>query len=239
MEMHQRGLDNLRKASKATHILCATMMDTLGPEIVVINRHADAQQHTLYATAAASTAVTAVVALAVVETTVDTAPLPCGHHGRVAWHTKPLSFVADHLLPLHHSAVPACHRPSEPIQLEAGQAVLLTCDASVAASKAVLPISYPSLSGTGLQPGRTVFVGQYLFTGVCVVYQCAPHFLAHYLPFSSLPTVCLVAASPVPPFPAPPFSPLFAYAPPLLPHTCDWRLAPVECTQAANPPAPT
>lgn len=37
-EMHQQGLDNLRKASKATRTLCATVMDTLGPEIVVVNR---------------------------------------------------------------------------------------------------------------------------------------------------------------------------------------------------------
>jgi pyruvate kinase len=37
-EMHQLGFDNVKKASKATRTLCATMMDTLGPEIVVINR---------------------------------------------------------------------------------------------------------------------------------------------------------------------------------------------------------
>eukprot|EP00878_Enallax_costatus_P004218 GHUV01004448.1.p1 GENE.GHUV01004448.1~~GHUV01004448.1.p1 ORF type:complete len:578 (+),score=172.79 GHUV01004448.1:112-1845(+) len=92
-DMHQLGLDNLRKASKETRTLCATMMDTLGPEIVVINR------------------------------------------------------------------------PSEPILLQAGQTVLLTCDSSKQASSSVLPISYPSLAGTGLQPGRSVFVGQYLFTG--------------------------------------------------------------------------
>eukprot|EP00775_Hariotina_reticulata_P003649 gene3649-3910_t len=92
-EMHQLGFDNVRKASKATRTLCATMMDTLGPEIVVINR------------------------------------------------------------------------PLEPIMLEAGQTVVLTCDHNKQASSSVLPISYPSLEGTGLQPGRSVFVGQYLFTG--------------------------------------------------------------------------
>eukprot|EP00879_Flechtneria_rotunda_P021983 GHRR01023184.1.p1 GENE.GHRR01023184.1~~GHRR01023184.1.p1 ORF type:complete len:557 (+),score=149.99 GHRR01023184.1:184-1854(+) len=92
-ELHQRGLDNLRKASKQISTLCATMMDSLGPEIVVMNR------------------------------------------------------------------------PSKPITLEAGQTVRLVCDSSQQASKDVLPISYPSLSGTGLQPGRSVFVGQYLFTG--------------------------------------------------------------------------
>lgn len=37
-EMHQTGLENLRAASKATRTLCATWMDTLGPEIIVINR---------------------------------------------------------------------------------------------------------------------------------------------------------------------------------------------------------
>lgn len=37
-EMHQKGLDNLRAASKETRTLCATWMDTLGPEIIVVNR---------------------------------------------------------------------------------------------------------------------------------------------------------------------------------------------------------
>lgn len=37
-QLHQTSIDNLRKASKATRTLCATMMDTLGPEIVVTNR---------------------------------------------------------------------------------------------------------------------------------------------------------------------------------------------------------
>jgi hypothetical protein len=59
-----------------------------------------------------------------------------------------------------------CFRPLEPIMLEAGQTVVLTCDHSKQASSTVLPISYPSLEGTGLQPGRSVFVGQYLFTGM-------------------------------------------------------------------------
>lgn len=43
--------------------------------------------------------------------------------------------------------------------------MLLTCDHSKQASSSVLPIAYPSLAGTGIQPGRSVFVGQYLFTG--------------------------------------------------------------------------
>lgn len=37
-DMHQKGLDNLRAASKETRTLCGTWMDTLGPEIIVINR---------------------------------------------------------------------------------------------------------------------------------------------------------------------------------------------------------
>lgn len=92
-EVHQQGLDNLRTAMQQTRILCATVMDTLGPEIVVVNR------------------------------------------------------------------------PAEPIVLQPGQTVTLTCDRSQPASNTVLPISYPSLRSTGLQPGRTIFVGQYLFTG--------------------------------------------------------------------------
>lgn len=42
--MHQKGLDNLRAASKETRTLCATLMDTLGPEIIVVNRCASAIQ---------------------------------------------------------------------------------------------------------------------------------------------------------------------------------------------------
>jgi hypothetical protein len=37
-EWHQETLDNLRTAMARTHLMCATVMDTLGPEIVVINR---------------------------------------------------------------------------------------------------------------------------------------------------------------------------------------------------------
>ncbi|KAI8477220.1 MAG: pyruvate kinase [Monoraphidium minutum] len=90
---HRVGLDNLRSAVQRTRKLCATVMDTLGPEIVVINRS------------------------------------------------------------------------PEPIALEAGQVVTLTCDAATPASSAALPISYPSLEGAGLVAGRNIFVGQYLFTG--------------------------------------------------------------------------
>ncbi|KIY97368.1 Pyruvate kinase [Monoraphidium neglectum] len=91
--LHQVGLDNVRKAVQATRQLCATVMDTLGPEIVVLNRSPD------------------------------------------------------------------------PIALTAGQTITLTCDAAAPASSSLLPISYPSLHGSGLQPGRNIFVGQYLFTG--------------------------------------------------------------------------
>eukprot|EP00877_Chromochloris_zofingiensis_P015067 jgi/Chrzof1/9814/Cz04g17040.t1 len=90
---HKEGLDNLRKATQQTRILCATMMDTLGPEIVVLNR------------------------------------------------------------------------PEQPIDLQAGQTVTLTCKDNQEANSTTLPISYPSLAHTGLQPGRAIFVGQYLFTG--------------------------------------------------------------------------
>ncbi|PNH00103.1 Pyruvate kinase, cytosolic isozyme, partial [Tetrabaena socialis] len=55
--------------------------------------------------------------------------------------------------------------PEHPISLAAGQTLTLTCNTTVAASETVLPISYPSLAGTGLAPGSQVFVGQYLFTG--------------------------------------------------------------------------
>jgi hypothetical protein len=37
-EWHQEALDNLRAAMARTHLMCATVMDTLGPEILVINR---------------------------------------------------------------------------------------------------------------------------------------------------------------------------------------------------------
>jgi hypothetical protein len=37
-ELHTKGLANLREACKQTRTLCATVIDTLGPEIVVTNR---------------------------------------------------------------------------------------------------------------------------------------------------------------------------------------------------------
>ncbi|KXZ54190.1 hypothetical protein GPECTOR_5g285 [Gonium pectorale] len=93
MEYHQETLDNLRTAMRNTKRLCCTMLDTMGPEIIVLNR------------------------------------------------------------------------PEHPISLTAGQTLTLTCNKSAAASATCLPISYPSLAGTGLAPGSQVFVGQYLFTG--------------------------------------------------------------------------
>lgn len=35
---HQTGFDNLQAAMQRTRKLCSTVMDTLGPEIVVLNR---------------------------------------------------------------------------------------------------------------------------------------------------------------------------------------------------------
>ncbi|GLC42008.1 hypothetical protein PLESTF_000110500 [Pleodorina starrii] len=93
MDYHQETLDNLRVAMRNTKRLCCTMLDTMGPEIIVLNR------------------------------------------------------------------------PEAPITLNAGQSLTLTCNKSASASANVLPISYPSLAGTGLAPGSQVFVGQYLFTG--------------------------------------------------------------------------
>ncbi|GBG00331.1 pyruvate kinase [Raphidocelis subcapitata] len=93
LAFHQTGYDNLQAAMQRTRKLCAAVMDTQGPEIVVLN-----------------------------------------------WS-------------------------GEPLQLSAGQTVTVTCDASARASASLLPISYPSLAGAGLQPGRSIFVGQYLFTG--------------------------------------------------------------------------
>ncbi|GLC56042.1 hypothetical protein PLESTB_001058300 [Pleodorina starrii] len=93
MDYHQETLDNLRVAMRNTKRLCCTMLDTMGPEIIVLNR------------------------------------------------------------------------PEAPISLNAGQTLTLTCNKSASASANVLPISYPSLAGTGLAPGSQVFVGQYLFTG--------------------------------------------------------------------------
>jgi hypothetical protein len=52
-QLHQTSIDNLRKASKATRTLCATMMDTLGPEIVVTNRYVRIGRAARYSVAAA------------------------------------------------------------------------------------------------------------------------------------------------------------------------------------------
>lgn len=93
-EYHQETLQNLKTAMHNTKRLCGVMVDTMGPEIVVVNRPSDCD-----------------------------------------------------------------------ISIEAGQTITLTCDKSVKASSSVLPISYPTLAGSGIQPGAAVFVGQYLFTG--------------------------------------------------------------------------
>lgn len=90
-EYHQKSLDNLKAAQAKTRKLCAVALDTMGPEIVVVNR------------------------------------------------------------------------PAGPINLEAGQQLVLTTDRTQQASSTVLPISHPSLAA--LQPGSSIFVGQYLFTG--------------------------------------------------------------------------
>jgi pyruvate kinase len=45
---HQEGFDNLQAAIKRTNKLCATVMDTRGPEIVVLNRLGDAAEAKLW-----------------------------------------------------------------------------------------------------------------------------------------------------------------------------------------------
>lgn len=55
--------------------------------------------------------------------------------------------------------------PPGPITLRANEKITLTCDTSAEASDTVLPVSCGSFKGYNLQPGSSVFVGQYLFTG--------------------------------------------------------------------------
>ncbi|MEW5309186.1 MAG: hypothetical protein WDW38_001091 [Sanguina aurantia] len=93
MEYHQQTLDNLKLAQQQSSKLCAVMLDTMGPEIIVLNR-------------------------------------------------------CDSL-----------------INIVAGQTITLSCNSTLPASSTVLPISYPTLLHTGIQPGASIFVGQYLFTG--------------------------------------------------------------------------
>jgi hypothetical protein len=95
-----------------------------------------------------------------------TGPKVDGHSASDLVTAVPCSIIG--YLPSPHRPVVLCCRPEQPIDLQAGQTVVLTCDGSKQASSSVLPISYPSLTGTGLQPGRSVFVGQYLFTGELV-----------------------------------------------------------------------
>jgi hypothetical protein len=86
---------------------------------------------------------------------------------RQAWQASPgqgsrraaLRCAVPH--PLH--PLPARCRPAEPLELQAGQSIVLTSDTSRAASSSCLPVSYRGLSA--LQPGTKIFVGQYLFTG--------------------------------------------------------------------------
>lgn len=58
-----------------------------------------------------------------------------------------------------------CHRCDSLINIVAGQTITLSCNSTLPASSTVLPISYPTLLHTGIQPGASIFVGQYLFTG--------------------------------------------------------------------------
>ncbi|CAD7705116.1 unnamed protein product [Ostreobium quekettii] len=57
------------------------------------------------------------------------------------------------------------NRGTDPIQLEEGATVSLTCSQSAQASSKVLPISCPTFDWFDVRPGSPVFIGQYLFTG--------------------------------------------------------------------------
>ncbi|OAY40937.1 pyruvate kinase 1, cytosolic [Manihot esculenta] len=91
-EYHQETLENLKAAVKSTKKLCAVMLDTVGPELQVINKS-----------------------------------------------EKSISLLADAF-------------------------VVLTPNQEKEASSEVLPINFDGLS-KAVNPGDTIFIGQYLFTG--------------------------------------------------------------------------
>jgi len=129
-----------------THLMCATVMDTLGPEILVINRWVSSS---VFCSLRLSSFVV---------------PLSSARRrGKNALTPPSPSAAANPHKPNENKK--RNHSPDAPILIEAGQTVVLTTDPTQRASSACLPISYPSLAGTGLEPGRAVFVGQYLFTG--------------------------------------------------------------------------
>lgn len=51
------------------------------------------------------------------------------------------------------------------LEIEEGQTVVLTCKRDVVASSKQLPVSVETFEGIDLEPGISVFIGQYLFTG--------------------------------------------------------------------------
>ncbi|KAM0040103.1 putative pyruvate kinase [Helianthus debilis subsp. tardiflorus] len=91
-EFHQETLENLKLAIKKTKKLCSVMLDTTGPEVLVVNK-------------------------------------------------------GDH-----------------PIPLEADSFVVLTPDQEKEATSDLLPVNFGGLA-KAVNPGDTIFLGQYLFTG--------------------------------------------------------------------------
>lgn len=82
--------------------------------------------------------------------------------------TVNVTSVEEYCLLTSCNFVLAWDRPGDspaPIKLKANERITLTCDTSEKASETVLPVSCGSFKGYDLQPGSTVFVGQYLFTG--------------------------------------------------------------------------
>jgi hypothetical protein len=173
-EYHQETLNNLRIAQRNARKLCCTMLDTMGPEIIVINRcaghlpplvtharaalcHAARLQPSAHAGPRMGHAWMSSDSVASTPDNNPWAQMACNTAVTIARSTACLAF-APPPCPFHRS-------PEEPISLTAGQTVTLTCNKSVQASSSVLPISYPSLAATGLAPGSQMFVGQYLFTG--------------------------------------------------------------------------
>ncbi|XP_072979155.1 pyruvate kinase 1, cytosolic-like [Typha angustifolia] len=92
IDYHQQTVDNLRLAVKSTKKLCALMLDTVGPELQIVNKSERA------------------------------------------------------------------------ISLENNASVVLTPDQDKEASPALLPVNFGGLSKS-VNPGDTIFIGQYLFTG--------------------------------------------------------------------------
>ena len=88
----------------------------------------------------------------------------------------------------------------------AGQSITLTCDQSLASSSSMLSVTYKTFENSGVLPGSSIFIGQYLFSGsetssahlsVQQVGSAVEQHFSQHVAGTSAPLSCAVACLPV------------------------------------------